>query len=90
MRLSSRLLVTVGLLSVAIDFDHAPPNDVRLSLQSLALIQQVARAMGHFVVLMRVIGKMLLAIGEHHAVDLRMSALAGERDVLVDLGQPAS
>ena len=41
-------------------------------------------------VLQRVIGKMLLAFGEHDAVDLGLGVLAGQRDVLIDFGQPAA
>ena len=39
-------------------------------------------------VLQRVIRQVLLALGEHHAVDLGLGVWPGQRDVLVDLGQP--
>ena len=40
--------------------------------------------------LQRVIRKVLLAFGEHHAVDLRVGACADQRHVLIDLRQPAA
>ena len=41
-------------------------------------------------VLQRVIGDVLLAFGEQHAVDLAFGPAADELDVLVDLRQPAA
>ena len=42
------------------------------------------------VVLQRVIGEVLPALGEHHAVDLHVGAGADQGHVLVHLGQPAA
>ena len=44
----------------------------------------------HLVVLERVVGKVLRAVGEHHAIDLGVRPFADQGDVLVDLGQPAA
>ena len=82
-------LVAVGLLGVAVDLDHAPPHQPRVVLQG-ALVEQVAGAVRRLVVLQRVVGEVLLAFGEHHAVDLRVGARADQGHVLVDLGQAAA
>ena len=55
-----------------------------------AFVEQVAFAVRGLVVLERVIGEMLLAFGEHDAVDLAVGIFAGQGDVLVDFGQPAA
>ena len=64
-------------------------TDARLILQR-RLVEQIALAVRRLMVLQRVIRKMLLAFGEHHAVDLRVGAVADQRHVLIDFGQPAA
>ena len=46
--------------------------------------------MRRLVVLQRVVGEVLLALGEHHAVDLHVGAGPDQGHVLVHLGQPAA
>ena len=82
-------LIAVGFLRARIDLDHTPPNRVRRILQG-GLVQQVAAAVRGLMMLQRVIREGLFALGEHHAVDLRVGPFAGQRHVLVDLGQPAT
>ncbi len=55
-----------------------------------ALVQQIAFAMRRLVMLQRVIREMLLAFGEHHAVDLHVGVFADQRHVLIDFGQAAA
>ena len=80
-------LVAVGFYGTGVHADHAPPDNPRVVLQS-SLVEQVAGALGHLVVLHRVVGKVLAAFGEHHAVDLGFGPPARECHVLVHLGQP--
>ena len=55
-----------------------------------ALVEQVALAVRHLVVLVRVVGEVLRAVGEHHAIDLGMRPFADQGHMLIDLGQPAA
>ncbi len=87
MRLSLRL-VAVGFLCAGIDFDHAAPDEAGLILEG-AFVKQVAFAVRGLMVLERVIGKVLLAFGEHDAVDLSMGVFASEGDVLIHFGEAA-
>ena len=82
-------LIAVGLLGAVIDLDHAAPDGARLILQR-AFVEQIAVAVRGLVVLQRVIRKVLLAFGEHDAVDLGVGVVAGQGDVLIHLGQPAA
>ncbi len=54
------------------------------------LVKQIAFAMRRLMVLQRVIREMLLAFGEHHAVDLHVSIFAGEQHVLIHFRQAAA
>ena len=82
-------LIAVGLLRAGIDLDHAAPHGARVVLQR-RLVEQVALAAGGLVMLQRVVRQVLLAFGEHHAVDLGVGAAADQRHVLIHLGQPAA
>ena len=74
-------LVAVGLLRGLVDLDHAAPDETRSILQA-ALVKEVALAPRSLVMLERVVDELLPAFREHHAVDLRRSTAANERDVL--------
>ena len=54
------------------------------------LVEQVAAAVRRLVVLVGVVAEVLLALGEHDAVDLRLGVGAGEGDALVHLRQPGA
>ena len=68
---------------------EAAPYQPRLVLQR-AFVEKVARAMRRLMMLQRVIGEMLLALGEHDAVDLHIGAWSDHGDVLVYFRQPAT
>ena len=79
-------LVTIRLLSVFVNFDHAPPNRAALVLLG-RLVKEIATAFRCFVVLQRVVGNVLPCLGEHHAIDLTVGSGANKVNSLIDFGE---
>ena len=67
-----------------------PRHTVRDDVLQRRLVEQVALAVRRFVMLQRVVRQVLLALGEHHAVDLGIGAASDQGHVLIDLRQPAA
>ena len=69
-------LKTIGFLSALINFDHPSPNRTRCILEG-GLVEEVARAMGGFVLLQRVIGEMLFVLSRRAIANATSRHLPG-------------